>query len=64
MITFTLNEKEEKLYHEFCEKHRHYSGAIGGHILVEFTVTSIGDMPTVKCDICHEELNLTDYDKL
>ena len=64
MITFTLNEKEEKAYREFCEKHKHYAGAIGGNISVEFTVTSIGDMPTVKCGICNEELNLTDYDKL
>ena len=65
--TFTLNDNEEKLYNEFCEKHRHKNvnvGAIGGNISVRFTITSIGDMPTVRCSVCGKEKNITDYDKL
>jgi hypothetical protein len=64
---FELNDNEEKLYNEFCEKHTHKDvnvGAIGGNISVRFTVTSIGDMPTVRCGVCGEEQNITDYDKL
>lgn len=65
--TFTLNDNEEKLYNEFCEKHIHKDvnvGTIGGNISVRFTVTSIGDIPTVRCGVCGEEKNITDYDKL
>ena len=64
---FELNDSEEKLYNEFCEKHKHKDvnkGAIGGNISIKFTVTSIGDMPTVRCGVCGEEKNITDYDKL
>jgi len=64
---FELNDSEEKLYNEFCKKHMHQEinhGAIGGNISVSFTVTSIGDMPTVRCHTCGEEENITDYDKL
>ena len=61
---FELKDIEEKLYYEFCEKHRHKdvnTGAIGGNISIRFTVTSIGDMPTVRCDVCGAEENITDY---
>ena len=64
---FNLNDNEEKLYNEFCEKHMHKNvnkGAIGGSISVNFMVTSIGDMPTVRCGVCGEEQGITDYDKL
>ena len=66
-MTFELNENETQSFNAFCEKHRHsetYTGAIGGHISIRFTITSIGTMPTVRCDVCGEEENITDYDKL
>lgn len=65
MIKFELNDKEEKLYNEFCTKHIHKDvnkGAIGGHISITFTLTSIGDGKSIKCGICGEEQNITDYD--
>ena len=65
MITeFKLNEKEAKLAEEFEKKHRHpdvNKGAIGGHISYEFTPTSIGDAISIRCFVCGEEENITDY---
>lgn len=67
MMTFRLNDNEEALYKAFCEKHRHLDvnkGAIGGSISVIFTMTGIGTMPSVKCGICGEKEDITDYDVL
>ena len=65
MIEFKLSEKEAKAADEFENKHRHpdvYKGAIGGHMEYIFTPTSIGSACTVKCSICGESKNITDYD--
>lgn len=62
---FELNEKETELAEQFLQKHRHsdiYKGAIGGHITYEFTPTSIGDACIIRCGICKEKENITDYD--
>jgi hypothetical protein len=64
MIEFKLNEKEEAAANEFMKKHRHpevNKGAIGGHINYIFTPTSIGDACTIRCCICGEKENITDY---
>lgn len=64
MIEFKLNELENELAEEFINNHRHpeiYKGAIGGHIEYTFTPTSIGDACTIKCTICDEQKNITDY---
>ena len=64
MIEFKLNEKEETAAKVFMEKHRHpdiNKGAIGGHLYFCFTPTSIGDACSIRCKICGEEENITDY---
>ena len=64
MIEFKLNKVEEERADKFMEKHRHkdvYKGAIGGHISYRFTPTSVGDAVSIKCSICDEEENITDY---
>lgn len=65
MQTFTLNDKEEKTFLEFCQEHRHPDcnfGAIGGHISVRFVCTSIGDACEAICSHCGATKDLTDYD--
>ena len=64
MIEFKLNEKEEVAANEFMKKHRHpkvNKGAIGGHLNYIFTPTSIGNACTIRCSICGEKENITDY---
>ena len=64
MMKFELNETEIENINKFFEKHRHpdvYKGAIGGHIDIIFTPTSIGDACNVRCKICGEEEDVTDY---
>ena len=61
---FKLTEKEEKLAKEFEQEHSHkgiYKGAIGGHIDYIFTPNSIYRGLVMKCNICREEKNITDY---
>ena len=65
MIEFKLNEKEEAAAKEFMRQHRHpeaNKGAIGGHIHFIFTPTYIADACSIRCTICNEEKNITDYD--
>lgn len=67
MITgFKLSENEIKDANEFEEKHfecaRKCPTAIGGHITYKFTPTSLGTGVSVKCNLCGEEKNITDYD--
>lgn len=66
MITeFKLSEKEATDAEEFRKLHRHTNtkkGAIGGNISYKFTPTSIGNDISVRCSICGEEKNITDYD--
>lgn len=58
---FELNDTEYQRAVEFEKRHRHYSGAIGGHMSIEFSLTSIGCAKKVKCSICNESENITDY---
>ena len=66
MLTeFKFTENEAKAAKEFEEKHigcvRKNPTAIGGHITYSFTPTGIGLGVTVKCNLCGEELDITDY---
>lgn len=67
MITeFKLNSKEAEKAKVFEEKHiecaRKHPTTIGGHISYTFTPTSIGNAVSIKCFLCGEEENITDYD--
>ena len=61
---FELTDKEYEMACDFAERHRHREiskGAIGGHLTVSYTLTSLGTFPSIKCSICGEEENITDY---
>ncbi len=58
---FELTDEEYQKAVEFEKKHNHYSGAIGGHISIDFCITSIGCLKTIKCNICNVQENITDY---
>lgn len=65
--TFELNDKEYEMACQFEKDHEHKDvnlGAIGGNISVTFTITSIGELKTVKCGVCDCVQNITDYDIL
>ncbi len=64
MIRFQLNEKEEKEAREFMNKHKPclVPTTIGGGFSFIFSPTSVGYSVIIKCDICGETLNVTDYD--
>lgn len=65
MITeFKLYGTEIKSAEEFETQHGHYDvnkGAIGGHISYIFTPTGIGTAIKLKCSVCNEEKDITDY---
>ena len=64
MNEFHLNEEEAKLAREFEREHWHpkvNKGAIGGHISYTFTPTSLGNSIVMKCNICGQTKNITDY---
>lgn len=64
---FELNDKEYEMACQFEKDHEHKDvnlGAIGGNISVTFTITSIGELKTVKCGVCDCVQNVTDYDIL
>ena len=64
MIEFKLDETEEAAAEEFLQQHRHpevNKGAIGGHIKFIFTPTALADACSIRCTICGEEKNITDY---
>lgn len=47
--------EDEQSFEDFKKRHQHLKvekGSIGGHISVTFTLTSIGYIPSCKCDIC------------
>ncbi len=67
MITeFKLHGKEIERAKAFEEKHlkcaRENPTAIGGHISYIFTPTSIGTAVSIKCFLCGEVENITEYD--
>lgn len=64
MIEFKLNEKENECAEKFIRKHRHpetYKGSIGGHLQYVFTPTSVGVACAIKCKVCRDVENITDY---
>ena len=63
MKTFEIDDKADELAEMFIVTHDcplEYTGAIGGKISYEFTVTGIGVAIVVRCG-CGEEEDLTDY---
>ena len=67
MVTeFKLTDEEKKRAEEFLNEHSHRGinkGAIGGHIDFIFTPNNIFRGVSLKCNICREEKNITDYSK-
>lgn len=64
---FELNDKEYEMACQFEKDHEHKDvnlGAIGGNISITFTITSIGELKTIKCGVCDCVQNITDYDSL
>ena len=62
---FILAEKEYEEASNFENKHIHKEinkGAIGGGLIISFQPNGLGNVVTIKCDICGEEKNITDYD--
>jgi hypothetical protein len=61
-----LDDKEEVAFDTFCKSHasscKMYLGAIGGHISLLLTFTSLGTAFSVICNVCGEEENITNYD--
>ena len=65
MFTFTLTDEQEVVEQEFIKEHRHEGasrGAIGGSTTYMFTGTGLGIITRMRCNICKEEEDLTDYD--
>lgn len=64
---FELNDKEYEMACQFEKDHEHKDvnlGAIGGNISITFTITSIGELKTIKCGVCDCVQNITDYNIL
>ena len=65
MALIKLNEKEQQLADEFINKHKecieNHSATIGGHFEYIMTPTGIGTICKIKCGICNEILDITDY---
>ena len=63
---FELSPLEKERAKEFENKHmkcaRKCPSTIGGHIDYIFTPTSIGTAVLIRCYLCGEEENITDYD--
>ena len=59
-----FSELEVYRYRQFEKEHRHKDvnkGAIGGHLEIRLTITSIGTGKSIKCHVCGCENNITDY---
>lgn len=66
-MKFEIIDKELESHQKWFEAHEcnkpgKYYGAIGGHLTYEFTPNSIGCAIKVKCNVCAESADLTDYD--
>ena len=66
MTKFELHGKELERANAFEKKHlacaKKHPTTIGGNIEYRFTPTSIGNAVSIKCFLCGEEENITDYD--
>lgn len=69
-MKWELDDHEHREFVAWNEKHlseRHsgkepYAGAIGGRLTFSVTGTSLGEIVAVKCGLCGEEHNLTNWD--
>jgi hypothetical protein len=62
-MSYNLNEKEMKEYNDWHNKHKckgTYVGAIGGRESFIFTPTGLGSCIQVRCNVCKEEIDITD----
>jgi len=66
MITYYLNEKEEKSANEWIKKQekkkKSPKTAIGGRFSYRFTPTGIGTAVIIIDNLLKKEENITDYD--
>ena len=69
MRTFEMNDKEEKAYEAFCEKHKdccrkrlgkRFFSTIGGQYTLHLTGTGLGYCWVVECNACHKKEDITD----
>lgn len=62
--TMRLTPLEYARYKKFAENHTHrdiYTGAIGGSLSLNLTMTSIGVGKSCECSICKKTANITEY---
>ncbi len=62
--TFSLNDTEQERAEKFESEHKHPDverGAISGGLQYRFTPTGLGSAVVVRCTICNEETNITDF---
>lgn len=57
---FKLIGNEEEKAELFLKKHRH-SDRTGGHIRYIFTPTEFGEGVAMRCNVCGQETDITDY---
>lgn len=66
MKKFKLTRKEEELAKGFSNKHlecaKTYPTTIGGYLTYLITPTGIAPIVSIKCNICGEENDITDYE--
>lgn len=61
-ITYSLNEKEAEAYAKFQKEHYElHKGIKACGCSVTFTHSGIGIGKSVKCNVCKESKNITDY---
>lgn len=61
-ISYSLNEKEANAYAEFQKQHYElHKGIKACGCSVTFTHSGIGIGKSVKCNVCKESKNITDY---
>lgn len=66
-IVFKIQDKELETAEAFIKKHRSSCGSkhnltLGEYFTYTFMPTGIGTAKTIKCNLCGEEKNITDYD--
>ena len=62
--TMRLTPLEYARYKKFAENHTHrdiYTGAIGGSLSLNLTMTSVGVGKSCECSLCKKTANITEY---
>ena len=62
--TMRLTPLEYARYKKFVENHIHrdiYTGAIGGSLSLNLTMTSVGVGKSCECSLCKKTANITEY---